>query len=359
MKPIFRISHQRFVEDGSKLLRQSRQAVADGGGVFVEDDVDGVALGIEAVGEFSGEELIEGGGEAPDVGDGFDVFEVGNLFRRHEDGRAAVVSCHAHAAEAGFLEILGEAEVGDFGAVAVEQDVVRFDVAVDEAFLVGGGEAFERLERPWHEHIGREGAAAGLGDIGQRAAVAVFHDKEEGALVRAAIEEADDVRMLEPGDDLHFAFEVIDGAGVGLGAGEHEFHRHRIAAGFRSGEIDGSAAAAAEFALHRVVGEGEDRFFRTAEDELAHGLGREAGQVALRQGSRNNCGIRRGFHPHLDGGLADGDAVAVFQVDARVLAECALFRGFALFAAAAFLAVDGGAVHAAEIAQGSHGRTGF
>jgi hypothetical protein len=35
--------------------------------------------------------------------------------------------------------------------------------------------------------------------------------------------------MLESGDDLHFTFEVLDSAGFRLGAGEHEFHRHRIA----------------------------------------------------------------------------------------------------------------------------------
>ena len=70
--------------------------------------------------------------------------------------------------------------------------------------------------------------------------------------------------MLESGDDLHLAFEVLDGAGFRLGAGEHEFHRHRITAGFRGGEIDGPAAAAAEFALHGVAGEGKDRFFRRA-----------------------------------------------------------------------------------------------
>jgi hypothetical protein len=57
--------------------------------------------------------------------------------------------------------------------------------------------------------------------------------------------------------------------------------------------------------------------------------------------------------------LADGDAVAVFQVDAGVLAECALFRGFAFFATAALFSVDVGAIHAAEISQGSHGRAGF
>ena len=100
-------------------------------------------------------------------------------------------------------------------------------------------------------------------------------------MVGAAVEEADYVGMLESGDDLHFALEVLDGTGFRLGAGEHEFHSHRIAAGFRGGEIDGPAAAASEFALHGVIGEGEDRFFRTAKNELAHGLGREAGEVAF------------------------------------------------------------------------------
>ena len=151
MNSLLRISDQRFVDYGGNLFRQSRQAVADGDGGFVENDVDGVALGVEAVGEFSGEELVDGRCEAPDVGDGFDVFEVGDLFRRHEDGSAGIVAGHAHAAEAGFLEILGKAEIGDLRLALVDEDVVRFDVAVDKALFVGGGETFERLERPWAE----------------------------------------------------------------------------------------------------------------------------------------------------------------------------------------------------------------
>jgi hypothetical protein len=42
-----------------------------------------------------------------------------------------------------------------------------------------------------------------------------------------------------------------------------------------------------------------------------------------------------------------------------LLAECALLRGFAFFASAAFLPVYMRSIHAAEIAQGSHGRAGF
>ena len=52
---VFGASDERFVDDGGEIFRQPRHAVADGNGVFVEDDVDWVALGIEAVGEFAGE----------------------------------------------------------------------------------------------------------------------------------------------------------------------------------------------------------------------------------------------------------------------------------------------------------------
>jgi len=61
----------------------------------------------------------------------------------------------------------------------------------------------------------------------------------------------------------------------------------------------------------------------------------------------------------LDAGLADGDAVAVLEIDAGILALGSLFRGFAFFATAAFFPVDVGAVHAAEIAQGGLRRAGF
>ncbi len=53
----------------------------------------------------------------------------------------------------------------------------------------------------------------------------------------------------------------------------------------------------------------------------------------------------------LDGGLADGNAITVFEVDTRILAECSLFRGFAFFASAALFPVDVGAIEAAEIAK--------
>ena len=98
---------------------------------------------------------------------------------------------------------------------------------------------------------------------------------------------------------------------------------------------------------------------RHSHDEAVHGLGREAGEVAFREGGRDGGGVGRGFEGHFDGGLADGDVVAILEGDGGVLAEGTLFRGFAFFAATATLSVHMGAVHAAKVAEGSHGRAGF
>jgi hypothetical protein len=73
LEAVFWVADEGFVDSGGDFLGQARQAVADGDGVFVEDDVDGGVLGIEPVGELAGE-VVEGGGETPDVRDGFDVF---------------------------------------------------------------------------------------------------------------------------------------------------------------------------------------------------------------------------------------------------------------------------------------------
>jgi hypothetical protein len=104
---------------------------------------------------------------------------------------------------------------------------------------------------PW------QGDAVAAGDMCERAAGAVFHDEVEGTLVQAAVEEADDMRVLEFGDDGHLAFEWVHGAGVGLGAGEHDFHHHFSRAALLGiCQIDRAAAATAEFATRRKESRG-------------------------------------------------------------------------------------------------------
>lgn len=98
---------------------------------------------------------------------------------------------------------------------------------------------------------------------------------------------------------------------------------------------------------------------RASHQELAHGLGRDAGEVAFREGGGDGTDVGRGFQAHFDVGFSDGDAITVLEGDGRVLPKRALLRSFALFPAATLFAVHVGAVHASEIAQGSHGRAGF
>jgi hypothetical protein len=101
---------------------------------------------------------------------------------------------------------------------------------------------------------------------------------------------------------------------------------------------------------------------RASYDELLHGLRREPGKIALRQGGIDlpHAGdIRCGLNADLDAGLADGDAVAVLEVNAGILALRSLFGSFTFFATAAFFPVHMSAVHAAEITQGGLRRAGF
>jgi len=198
--------------------------------------------------------------------------------------------------------------------------------------------------------------------------------EEEGALVRAAVEEADDVRVLEFGDDGHLARRVdtlvrLPMGGERWGASRDAFafhwqHDRSVVAPYCA------AAAAAEFAedfiwVQKTGSEtlpGRTGARRASYDELLHGLRREPGKIALRQGGIHlpHAGdIRRGLDADLDAGVADGDAVAVLEGYAGILALGSLFRGFTFFATAAFFPVDVGAVHAAEVAQGGLRRAGF
>ena len=65
----------------------------------------------------------------------------------HRDRGLGVGAGEGEAAEAGFGEVFGEAEVGDFGEDGVgrggEEDVLRLQIAMDDALLVREGEALE------------------------------------------------------------------------------------------------------------------------------------------------------------------------------------------------------------------------
>lgn len=119
---------------------------------------------------------------APGIVAGLHVFEVADLFAGYEEGSAGGITRAAHAAEAGLLEVLGHAEVGDEGDAFGEEDIRGLQIAMDEALLVGVGETFESGE---HDGLGsgeREFATLLAHEIPYAAAIAVFHNEENRLL---------------------------------------------------------------------------------------------------------------------------------------------------------------------------------
>jgi hypothetical protein len=101
----------------------------------------------------------------------------------------------------------GEAKVGDAGfAFGGEEDVRRFEVAVEDALLVrvgdGAGGFFEESGG------GGWGGEAGAEGIGEGAALDEFHGVVGLPVAVAEVEDGDDAVVAETGGGLGFAAEA-------------------------------------------------------------------------------------------------------------------------------------------------------
>ena len=120
-----------------------------------------------------------------------------------------------------FIEDLRDAEIGDLHATTrIEQDVLRFDVAMQNALRVGelkriadGRDDLERLIRrePTRPH--------GLAQIH---AIDELHDEISKATALTKIMHRDDARMAEAGEHTAFAIKALRKARRGReGLGQH------------------------------------------------------------------------------------------------------------------------------------------
>ena len=199
----------------------------------------------------AGEHLVEHGAQGVDVGAGVDGLLAHGLLGAHVVRGAEGEAGLGHAGAAGLLHGEGDAEVGDEGLALVQQDVLGLDVAVDDALAVGvvegagdfGGEA-DGVGDGEHAFAREAGA--------QRLAGDERHDVVEQAVGVAAVEQREDVRMLQArgGADLaEEAFAAEGGAEVGMEDldGDVALVLEVV------GEVDGGHAALAEFALEAVA----------------------------------------------------------------------------------------------------------
>ena len=177
---------------------------------------------LAGVGDDPGQRLVEDAAERVDVGGGADR-AAAPLLRRHVLGGADDRGAAEHAAVA---ERLGEAEVGEEGAVAFDQDVVRLDVAVDDAGGVGGVERFGDLAEQG-DGAGRRQRPVAVDRPPQVAALDQAHRDDQLAVDLARVEDRHHRRMVEAGGEPGLAQEALaEAVAAGQLAGDH-LQRHR------------------------------------------------------------------------------------------------------------------------------------
>ena len=99
-------------------------------------------------------------------------------------------------------------------SLRVDEDVVRLDVAVDEAVPVREGERGQDLARVADRDL-TGGVPEADEQLLERSPVQVLHRDVVGALGLAAVVDRDDVRVRERGGVLRFAAEALDELLVG------------------------------------------------------------------------------------------------------------------------------------------------
>ena len=207
-----------------------------------------------------------------------------HLLRRHVGRRAdGDADTGEHGLRRGIAHGARHAEVDDEGVLVGDEDVVGLDVAMDDAGAVGLGEGVGDLAKPAHRQRNGdrplavdafpEGLAIDQGhDVVEQRSFARQDDRpaqDDSDL--AAIDEAEDVGVLELGGDADFAEEAIT-AQRGGEVGAQHLDRHLPLVADILGDPDRGHAALPEQALEPVASLERRR-------EAAGGIGWQVGHA--------------------------------------------------------------------------------
>jgi hypothetical protein len=158
-------------------------------------------------GQLAGEQLVEDDAEGVDVRMRVDGLAA-RLLRSDVVGGPEDGSGLSHAVLD--VERAGDPEVRHLGVpVAVQKDVLRFHVAVNEPALMGERKAASNLERDL-ESIADVKAAFADNQLLQVLAVDVLEDDVLPATLLAPVDHRHDVGMLELGDGSRLPLEALD-----------------------------------------------------------------------------------------------------------------------------------------------------
>ena len=136
----------------------------------------------------------------------------------------------------------GDAEVSNFyAAFFVDQDIFRFDITMDNAFVVGELEGLANLGNDL-EGFAR-GKFARAFQLAEVQAIDEFHDDESQAVDLAEFMDGNDVRVVESGEGAGFAVEAFGEAGAAGGLRREDFQGDQPVEGGLAGFINGAHPA--------------------------------------------------------------------------------------------------------------------
>ena len=228
-------------------------------------------------GQFAGEQFVEDDAERINVRAMIDGGRFFKLLRGHVVWRAERRAGGGER-DVGFVVAhdFRDTEVGDLHApLRVEQDVLGLDVAVENAFLVGELERLTNLRHDGQRLGGRE--ASSLHGLAQVHTVHVFHQQIVEAARLPKVEDADDVRMVQPRERAALAIETL---------GEVRVVRERVRQQLERDEAVEVRLAGLEHEAHAAA---PDQF---NDLELGKGDGEAFERGNLRRGGRR--GFRSG-----------------------------------------------------------------
>ena len=240
-EPVHRLLGERAREHGVHglgqvgLLRGGRDDLVDVGGCL-----GGRRLALE--GAPAGEELVGDDGQRVAVACGRRLVAL-RLLGGEVAGRSEHGPRRSHAGR--LVDDARDPEVDDLEPVgAVEEEVRRLDVSMDDAVAVRGVEGFGRLREPGERLLGVDAAAPGAD--GQCPAREMLHDRERPTLVLADVEDRDHVRLAgEPGGGQRLAAEADAEIGVLRQSLRKELDGHDAVELAVVGDVDLAHAAAA------------------------------------------------------------------------------------------------------------------
>ena len=147
----------------------------------------------------------------------------------------------------------GEAEVENFGGTAVgDKDVGRLDVAMDDAFGMGGVEGIGNFDG--NGKMGGEIEGALRDAVLEGHAVEIFHDQESFASIFANIVDGADIRMIESGGGFGFTAKAFEGLAILSYIERKKFEGDKTIEARVFGFVDDAHATATKFFQDAVVG---------------------------------------------------------------------------------------------------------